>query len=77
MIHAILSSDEEIMSDLRDGRAWNDAGIIMNVFGQAEEAFSYPWWKKGGIVCLCKGRMTKMGEKLWDESVKLLQINGY
>ena len=72
MLHAILSSDEELLSDLEVGR---DAsrGFTMNVFGRAEEVLTYPWWKGH----LSRERMFGMGEKLWEESAKLLRSIGH
>ena len=78
MIHAILAEDGDLLDGLTEGRKLEDAGIIMNVFGQSEEAFSYPWWRDTGANGnLSKERMIEMAEKLWEESTKLLQINGY
>ncbi|KAL7535417.1 hypothetical protein ACHAXR_006479 [Thalassiosira sp. AJA248-18] len=77
VIHGILASNEELMEDLESGRKWKDSGIIMNMFGRPEEAFSYPWWKNGDNGNLSRDRMMNMGEKLWEKSVELLKINRY
>eukprot|EP00571_Detonula_confervacea_P006914 CAMPEP_0172317922 /NCGR_PEP_ID=MMETSP1058-20130122/33295_1 /TAXON_ID=83371 /ORGANISM="Detonula confervacea, Strain CCMP 353" /LENGTH=347 /DNA_ID=CAMNT_0013032609 /DNA_START=367 /DNA_END=1410 /DNA_ORIENTATION=- len=77
MLHAILTSNEELLDNLEDGRKRKDSGIVMNVFNRPEEAFSYPWWKDGTHANLSREQMMKWGEKLWEESTNLLQINGY
>lgn len=77
VLMAILSSDEELSGDLRAGKKLNDAGIMMNVFGRPEEAFSMPWWRDGVNANLSRDSMLRMGERLWDESVKILQLHGH
>lgn len=77
VLMAILSSDEELSGDLRAGKKLIDAGIMMNVFGRPEEAFSMPWWRDGVNANLSRDSMLRMGERLWDESVKILQLHGH
>lgn len=76
MMHAVLSSHEELLNDLGgDGNNINSTGIVMNVFGRSMEAYAFPWWSSR--VHLGRDRMIYMGEKLWEESVNLLQSLGY
>mmetsp|Transcript_29101 Transcript_29101/g.47766 ORF Transcript_29101/g.47766 Transcript_29101/m.47766 type:complete len:90 (-) Transcript_29101:78-347(-) len=79
VLHAILTSEKELLADLGDDdRKWKNSGFIMNVFGRPEEAFSYPWWNDHGANAnLSRERMMVLGEKLWEESTKLMEINGY
>ena len=71
MIHAILSGDDELMNGIvGDERK----GVLMNVFGKPAEAFTTMSWWKGDVS---RERMEKTAGKLWEESVKLLQENGY
>lgn len=69
MIHAILSSDDELMNGVVDEKK----GVLMNVFGQPAEAFTTMSWWKGDVS---KERMEDRAGKLWEESVKLLQELG-
>jgi len=73
VMHAVLSSDEELLNDLEHGRALT--GVVMNVFGRTMEAFALPWWTTR--VNLSRDRMIELGEKLWEESVKVLQSLGH
>lgn len=72
-MHAILSSDDELLNGLENGR--NSTGIVVNVFGRSMEAFSFPWWTSR--VNLGRDRMIEIGEKLWEESVGLLHSLGH
>ena len=47
----------------------------MNTLGRAEEAFAYPWFSKRRDVDMSRERMMSMGERLWDESSKLLELH--
>ncbi|KAL3779017.1 hypothetical protein HJC23_011456 [Cyclotella cryptica] len=69
VLHAILSSDEELMEGL--DRQWTDGGILMNVFGRSEEPFSQPWWSER--VNLGKSRMLDLSLELWNASKTLIQ----
>jgi hypothetical protein len=84
VLMAILSSDETLSNDLGVGvgvggrRKLNDAGFTMNPFGRCKEAFSLPWWRDGGVDAdMSRDAMVRMGERLWDESVKILQGHGH
>ena len=78
MIHAILSENDDLLDGLTEGRKLADAGIVMNAFGRSEEAFSYPWYRDTGANGnLNKEHLVEMANKLWEESTKLLQINGH
>ena len=78
VLHAILSSDEELMEEMGGGRQWKDGGIMMNVFGRPEEPFSYPWWTaEGASANVGSVRMMELGKLLWEVSAKLLKSNGY
>lgn len=73
VMHAVLSSNEELLNDLEHGRA--SAGLVMNVFGRTMEAFGLPWWTTR--VNLGRDRMMELGEKLWEESAKVIQSFGH
>jgi hypothetical protein len=76
VLMAILSTDEMLCDDLGTGvgRMLNDAGFMMYPFGRCGEAFSLPWWRNGGIDAdMSRDTMVQMGERLWDESVKILR----
>ncbi len=46
----------------------------LDAFGRCEEAFLLPWWRDGSVDAdMNRDAMVRMGEKLWDESVKILQ----
>ena len=82
VLMAILSSDEALSDGLGvgvgGGRKLNDAGFAMNLFGRCEEAFSLPWWRDwGDDADMSRDAMVRMGERLWDESVKILQGHGH
>lgn len=77
VLHAILTNNDELTNSLEKGRQLSSSGIMMNVFGQAEEAFTYNWWKDGANGNLSTDRMTALSEKLWQKSEELLKINGY
>jgi len=69
VLHAILSSDEELMEDL--DRQWTDGGVVMNVFGRSEEPFSHLWWSER--VNLGKSRMLDLSLGLWNVSQTLIR----
>ena len=69
IIHAILSSDEELREPTNGKN-----GVMMTVFGQSAEAFTTHGWWKGEVS---KERMEDLSDKLWQESVKILQELGY
>jgi hypothetical protein len=73
IMHAILSSDDELMGDLDSGRQWADGGIVIDVFGRTKEAFSQSWWKE--IKKVDRSIMLKLSRELWDVSMQLLQEN--
>jgi hypothetical protein len=83
VLMAILSSDETLSDDLGVGvggrnRELSDAGFTMNPFGRCKETFSLPWWRDGGVGAnMSRDAMVRMGERLWDESVKILQGHGH
>ena len=82
VLMAILTSDETLSDDLGVGvggrRKLSDAGFMMNPFGRCKEAFSLPWWRDGGAGAdMSRDAMVRMGERLWDESVKILQGHGH
>ena len=66
-MHAILSSDEELLDGLGEGRQWSDGGIIINAMGLTDEAYSYPFWRDN----LSRDRMLELGQKLWVVSDRL------
>jgi len=68
IIHAILSSDEELMEPTNGKK-----GVMMTAFGQPAEAFTTHGWWKGDVS---KERMEYLSDKLWQESVKILQELG-
>jgi hypothetical protein len=80
VLMAILSSDEALSDDLgvgAGGRKLNDAGFMMDLFGRCKEAFSLPWWRDGGVDAdMSRDAMVRLGGRLWDESVKILQGHG-
>ena len=77
VLHAVLTNNDELTNSLEKGRQLSSSGIMMNVFGQAEEAFTCNWWKDGANGNLSIDRMTVLSEKLWKKSEELLKINGY
>ena len=74
MINAILSTDDELLDGLSEGRKLSDGGIIMNTLGRTEEALTYGHWIHANLT---RERMIEVADKLWDESVKILKANGY
>ena len=77
MINAILSTDDELLDGLSEGRKLRDGGIIMNTLGRTEEALTYGFWKETAHANLTREKMVEVADKLWDESVKILKANGY
>lgn len=76
VIRAILVEDEQLLQDLRSQRGqWKEGGIAMNVFGDAEEAFTYNWWKESAGTG--RSRMLELSNLLWDVSNTVLRKNGY
>ena len=75
IMHAILSSDDELMNDLYAGRQWTDGGIVIDVFGRTKEAFSQSWWKESNNVD--RSRMLELSRELWDVSMHLLRIDAF
>lgn len=75
VLHAILSTNEDLMKELGNGRTWAEGGIVMNVFGKPEEAFSYPWWTDKGLsaIDVSRQRMLELSGKLWDKSLELVK----
>eukprot|EP01082_Thalassiosira_pseudonana_P003802 g2675.t1 g2675 contig12:587888-589185(-) len=75
VLHAILSTNEDLMKELGNGRTWAEGGIVMNVFGKPEEAFSYPWWTDKGLSAtdVSRRRMLELSGKLWDKSLGLVK----
>eukprot|EP00986_Skeletonema_menzelii_P011047 scaffold5558_cov138-Skeletonema_menzelii.AAC.10 len=67
-IHAILSSDEELLDGLGKNRIWNDGGVIMNTLGRTEEAYSLSFWTGK----LSRDRMLELGRKLWVTSERII-----
>ena len=77
---AILSSESELTEYLDAGRKLNDAGISLDSFGKGREAFTAGWWWRdngGGEDDMSRDAMVRLGERLWDESVKELQRHGH
>ena len=74
-LHALLATEEELKVGL--GLRRERAGVIVNVFGAAEEAFSYRWWRRGAEADLSAARMQERGARLWEESTRLLATLGY
>lgn len=77
---AVLSSEARLCDDLDVGRKLNDAGISLDSFGRSTEAFTAGWWWKkyeGGGEDMTRDGMLRIGERLWDESVKILQDHGH
>ncbi len=68
-MHAILSSDEELLDGLGKNRKWNDGGVIMNIMGKTDEAFSMSWWNGN----LSRDRMLELSHKLWVTSERLIR----
>lgn len=68
VLHAIFSSDSALVEALRtDGTGWKNGGVVMDVYGRVEEAFSYPWWTKNGASSdVGRERMEMLSRKLWD-----------
>jgi len=79
VLHAILSTDDELLDGLEDGRRLEAGGVVMNVFGRTEEAFPEVWWKKDAVngSDLGRERMIEMSGRLWEVSVDLLRTIGY
>lgn len=74
-LHALLATEEELKVGL--GLRRERAGVVVNVFGAAEEAFSYRWWRRGAEADLSAARMQERGARLWEESTRLLATLGY
>jgi hypothetical protein len=77
---AILSSESELSKNLDVGRNLNDAGISLDSFGRSTEAFTAGWWWRdygGDGNDMSRNGMVRLGERLWDESVKVLQRHGH
>lgn len=72
-IHAILSSDEELLDGFEMGREWSDGGIVMNSLGYTHEAYGYPWWVDGSNADLNRERMLELGRKLWVTSLVITE----
>ena len=73
-IHAILSSDEELLDGLDKNRKWSDGGVIMNTLGNTEEAYSLSFWTGE----LSRDRMLELGRKLWvtsESTIRALTSN--
>ena len=68
-MHAILSTNEELLDGLGKDRQWNDGGIIMNTLGFIEESYSHPWWTDN----LSRDRMLELGRKLWVTSLRTIK----
>ena len=77
MIIAILSTDDELLDGLSEGRKLTEGGIIMNTLGKTEEALTMHSWRETIHADLTRERMVEVANKLWDESVKILKANGY
>ena len=74
IMQAILSSDEELLDEnknlMKSGRTWHEGGVIMNVFGQTQEAFTVEsWWKEE--LGLGRKDMLKLSQGLWEASEEL------
>lgn len=71
MIHAILSSDEELLEgNFKSGREWLDGGIAINTFGITGEPFSYIWYRD--FVNLGRSRMLDLSHELWKASASII-----
>lgn len=71
MIHAILSTNEELLQgNLKNGGQWPEGGIVMDTLGLTKEAFSYPWWSDS--VNLGRSRMLALSQELWEVSDSLI-----
>ena len=72
MIHAILSSDEELLQgSVEKDRQWSDGGIVMTTLGSTREAFSYPWYDES--MDLGRSRMLTLSRQLWNVSYDLIR----
>ena len=74
IMQAILSSDEELLDEkkklMKSGRTWDKGGVIMNVFGQTQEAFTVEsWWKEE--LGLGRKHMMELSRGLWEASEEL------
>ena len=74
IMQAILSSDEELLNEkknlMKSGRTWSEGGVIMNVFGQTQEAFTVEsWWKEE--LGLGRKHMMELSRGLWEASEEL------
>ena len=74
-LHAVLSSDEALLmtSDEKRNREWSkEGGVVMNVFGRTEEAFTFRWfWKEE--YGLGRSRMLELSRSLWKASEDLIE----
>jgi hypothetical protein len=71
MIHAILSTNEELLQgDFKDERQWQEGGIVIDTLGLTKEAFSYPWWDNS--MNLGRSRMLTLSRELWEVSDRLI-----
>ena len=79
VLHAILSSEEDLINAMGRQQGWSEGGIMMNVFGRPEEAFSYPWWTSEGAGGhdIGRRRMMELGSKLWTTSENIFKENDY
>jgi hypothetical protein len=69
VMHAILSSNEELLHGLGNDRQWNDGGVIINTLGGTEEPYSQPWWRDN----ISRDRMLELGRKLWVTSLRTIK----
>jgi len=67
-MHAILSSNEELLNGHGENRKWNDGGIIMNTMGKTEEPYNMSWWTGN----LSREKMFELGHKLWVTSERTI-----
>ena len=67
----LLSSDKALLltSDVKRKRKWSkEGGVVMNVFGRIEEAFTLPWfWKEK--FGLGRWRMLELSRSLWLQKI--------
>lgn len=68
-MHAILSSNEDLLDGLGKNRKWSEGGVIMNILGKTEEAYSMSWWTGN----LSRDRMLELGHNLWVTSERLVR----
>ena len=75
VMHAILSSDDELLDEktnlVKSGRTWKEGGVVMNVFGQTDEAFTFDWWWKESVG-LGREQMLEMARGLWMVSMEVI-----